>query len=328
MNIIDYSSSFPVRNHLKTYFKGVFIVLLMIIMAACQPSQETTLRIGTNLWPGYEPLYLAEDLEYWSKKDIRLVEYPSASEVIRAFRNRSLEAAALTLDEAMLLWNENIPVKIVLVLDISNGADAIIGRGITDFQQLKGKKIAVESNALGALFISRALKLNDMKLNDIELVHLNVSSHEQAFKNGTVDAAVTFEPVKSKLLELGGVDVFNSAQIPGEIVDVLVVHEKTLLAHPEHVRMLVENWYRAISHINRNLQQAAIDIAQRHHLTPAQVIDSFNGLNWGDRTRNRQLLGGKAPLLQTANKLADIMLENQLLPKKPDLKNIIATIEP
>ncbi|MGB5468727.1 MAG: nitrate/sulfonate/bicarbonate ABC transporter, partial [Sedimenticolaceae bacterium] len=74
---------------------AVAALLLPAIGQAAQP-----LRIGTNVWPGYEPLYLAAERENWkSKLDIRMVEYPSATEVIRAFRNRALEGAALTLDE-------------------------------------------------------------------------------------------------------------------------------------------------------------------------------------------------------------------------------------
>lgn len=57
------------------------------------------LRIGTLVWPGYEPLYLARERGYLDPKSVRLVEYPSNSEVTRAFRNRAIEAAALTFDE-------------------------------------------------------------------------------------------------------------------------------------------------------------------------------------------------------------------------------------
>jgi len=46
-----------------------------------------------------------------------------------------------------------------------------------------------------------------------------------AFKKRQVDAIVTFEPVKSELLSSGANILFDSHQIPGRIVDVLVVRK-------------------------------------------------------------------------------------------------------
>ena len=64
---------------------------------------ESPILLGTNVWPGYEPLYLARSLGYWDDSSVKLVEYSSASQVIRAFRNDAIHIAALTLDEVLLL---------------------------------------------------------------------------------------------------------------------------------------------------------------------------------------------------------------------------------
>lgn len=82
-----------------------FALVLCLLLAILAPLTHAgqVLRLGTNVWPGYEPLYLAAEHEAWpSRFNVRMVEYPSATEVLRAFRNRALEAAALTLDEVLL----------------------------------------------------------------------------------------------------------------------------------------------------------------------------------------------------------------------------------
>ncbi|HET7774857.1 MAG TPA: hypothetical protein VFK74_00655, partial [Azospira sp.] len=69
------------------------------------------LRLATNEWPGYEPLHLARENGYWGNAPIRLYELPSTSEVLRAFRNGALDAAAVTGDEALTLLADNFDIR-------------------------------------------------------------------------------------------------------------------------------------------------------------------------------------------------------------------------
>ena len=78
--------------------------------------------------PGRDELWIAE-----RPGRVRLVGYPSATEVISAFRNHSLEAASLTLDEALQLIDSGLPIKVVLIHDVSDGADVILDcAGVAD----------------------------------------------------------------------------------------------------------------------------------------------------------------------------------------------------
>ena len=38
---------------------SIVVVLFGLLLAGCGSQPEPPLRVGTNLWPGYEPLYLA-----------------------------------------------------------------------------------------------------------------------------------------------------------------------------------------------------------------------------------------------------------------------------
>jgi NitT/TauT family transport system substrate-binding protein len=40
----------------------LLMVIFMFILAGCDGNPPTTMRIGTNYWLGYEPLYLAREL--------------------------------------------------------------------------------------------------------------------------------------------------------------------------------------------------------------------------------------------------------------------------
>ena len=70
---------------------SVSLFSAILLNIGCHKEPTALVRIGTNVWPGYEPLYLARELGYYKDLNVRLVEYPSASEVIRAFKNKNLE---------------------------------------------------------------------------------------------------------------------------------------------------------------------------------------------------------------------------------------------
>lgn len=301
----------------KPVFSPVVAIflLLALLLGGCGMEQEPPLRIGTNLWPGYEPLYLARDLGYLDGTPVQLKEFPSASEVIRAFRNGTLEGAALTLDEVLLSLESGMDLALVLVFDISHGADVILGRpGITTLADLRGRSVGVEASALGAYLLSRALQLAGLQPTDVRMIPLPVDEHPRAWQEERIDALVTFEPVRGQLLNQGAVELFDSSQIPGEIVDVLVVRRDVLKARPERVQALLTAWFKALDYLQAEPADAANRIVRRLKISPQALQDALQGLRLPDQAENLALVGGPNPTLAaSADRLHGLMLDLKLL---------------
>ena len=298
----------------KNFISMAAVVLLQFVLVTCVKKTPPSLRVGTNIWPGFESLYLARSLGYYKNTSVRLVDYPSSSEVIRAYRNGDLEAVAITIDETFLLAETQPNIRIVLVTDVSNGADVILAKPeIQSLKDLKGRRVGVESTALGAFVITRALGQVGLSPKDIEIVSLGVSEQERAFKQGIVDAVVTFEPVRSNLLAVGAKLLFDSTQIPGEIVDVLAVR-KELLTSQSNLKALISGWFRAIDYLQQNPQDAARRIAPRTGVTPGQFLKSLEGLRIPDIQENQKLLAKTdSSLLKGARQLSKMMMKSKLL---------------
>ncbi|MBI3607088.1 MAG: ABC transporter substrate-binding protein [Nitrospirae bacterium] len=297
------------------------LALLLVLLASggCTPEPATILRVGTNVWPGYEPLYLARHLGYFDGA-IRLVEYSSATQVINACRNGAIEAAALTLDEVLLLVQHGEDPRVVLVMDVSHGGDAILGQSeLRSVSDIKGRRVGVEDTALGAYVLSRALQINGLTRADVRIVPLQVDEHERAFKEGRVDAVVTFEPARSKLLAAGARELFNSAQIPGEIMDVLVVRRDLVDRNRREIDALLRGWFRAVDYLKLHPREAAAVIARRMQMGPDQVLLSYRGLRLPDQAANRALLAGGSPqLIPALQRLTAFMVDQKLLGRPLD----------
>ncbi|WP_254517510.1 ABC transporter substrate-binding protein, partial [Salmonella enterica] len=69
-----------------------------------------------------------------------------------------LEAAALTLDEVLLGRNQGLDLRVILVLDISTGADVVVAAPhVHSLADLKGRRIGFEEGATGALMMNAVL---------------------------------------------------------------------------------------------------------------------------------------------------------------------------
>ena len=293
------------------YFNA--IILFFLFLSGCTPPQEPPLRIGSNIWVGYEPLYLARKLGNYDNTKIKLVEMGSASDVMHALRNNVLEGAALTLDEALTLVDDGLDLKVILVMDISNGADVLLAKSeIKSMADLRGKSVAVEYSAVGAILLDAALQHSGLTAADITIVACSVNEHIECFKE--TDAVVTFEPNRTKLLKLGAHELFNSSQIQGQIVDVLVVKSKAIDTNPDTLKQLIAGYFNAREYIDANSEVAYRLMAVRMKISPEESLASFEGIRLPVLEENWFLLSGEpAPLQITAEKLSRLLLQKKFL---------------
>jgi NitT/TauT family transport system substrate-binding protein len=299
---------------------------LLAALFGCMREPEPALRIGTNVWIGSEPLYLARELGHLDLGAVQLVEYPSASEVLRAYRNQAIDGMVISLDELFSLAVDGLQPRAILVVDVSHGADAVVGRrGMRSMQDLRGRPVAVESGALGAFVLSRALALNGMQAADVKVVHLESNEQPSAFEKGQIDGAVTFDPYRVQLLRGGATTLFDSTEIPGEIVDLVAVRASVLEKQPNAVRALLSGWFQALEYMNVDPVGSAHRMGIRQQTSGEQFLAALKGLHIPSRDENLRMLGGAAPeLALTGRRLMSLMLEAKLLREEVEIERVLA----
>ncbi len=291
----------------------ILIATLALLVNCARPAPM--LRVGANIWPGYAPLFLAQEFGYYQQQNIRVIELGSATEVLRAFRNGVIEAAALTLDETLLLAQDGIDLRVILVMDVSQGADVVLGQAeVRRVDDLRGKRVGVENTAVGAYLLARALQSVDLGVENITLIPLSEDEHERAFTERHVDAVVTFEPTRTRLLARHANLLFDSGNIPGEILNVLVVRATDSERFAVALAQLLRGWFKALEIIAQRPEQAAAPLATFLNLTPAQALQSYAGLQLIDAKENRAYLAAPAARFVSATqRLAQVMRDAHLL---------------
>jgi NitT/TauT family transport system substrate-binding protein len=257
------------------------------------------MMVGGSARAGETPIWLASELGYYSGVNLKLTEYGSAAEVVQAFRDGKLQVAAVTLGEAMQLRRVIPDLKIVLLLDSSNGADAILAQSnITDLHQLQGHRVGADE--AGLYFLDLALRSANMQMQQLQIVPLSADAQEAAFREHKVDAVVASEPVKARLLAAGAQTLFGSGRAPNKLFDVLITRDDNIGRYHREMVGLAQGWRRALDYFSTEPGKAMQIMAKRAHLDPTAFAGTLSGIALIDWPQNRQLLRGDPPPIAPA----------------------------
>ncbi len=284
------------------------------------------ITVATHLWPGYIPLTLANDMGWLDTQQVKLLHAETFTDSIQLIEQGKIDAAGLTLDEVLRIRENGIALAVILICDVSAGADMLLAKpSINTLAELKGKRIGVEDGALGALMKYEILQAAGLKAEEVQFVPLTTDLQIKAWHHNQIDAAITYEPTATHLHHEGGQSIFDSRQAPDLIYDVIAVHPNALDdAHADALHHLVAAHLKALAHINSNPDDAAYRMAAHFGLAADQVMTAFKGLLLPDLDNNyRMLKTTPPPLLQSAAVVAEVIGKAGVLHHPADLHELI-----
>ncbi|HEX4275230.1 MAG TPA: putative urea ABC transporter substrate-binding protein [Bryobacteraceae bacterium] len=219
--------------------RSLSLLLISLITATLSPAAEKpSFVVGWSVYVGWNPWgYMARSgiLRKWADKynvSIRVQRFDYAPS-LDAFVAKNVDACAMTNMEALdMPAAAGIDTTAIITGDYSNGNDALLARHDLTLQQLAGRKVLLVEKTVSEYLFERAMTLNGLEsqTRKVKLVNTSDSDIATAFIADTSqDAVVTWKPMVSQIGKAKGVKMlFNSSQIPGEIVDLMVVRTDIL----------------------------------------------------------------------------------------------------
>lgn len=282
----------------------VFLVLVSLnvvlwVGAVVWPehSEPSSLSLAVGLSPGVEPLILARDTGQVTRSEVNYVEMNWASAAMRALRNLVVDAAVLSLDEVVRQSDFGSDLRIVLVTDVSRGADALLAQpGIKGVADLRGHRVGYELRSSGAFLLSSALHGGGLQIADVETVPLNAAEMAEAFSLGDVDVVVAAEPFRTHVLKSGAVEIYNSTRVGEDLCHVLVVREEKLAEHRSALLRLARAHFECLALLTGGTEH--VDAAlRREELTLDEFNKVLERVRFPTLEENRELIGGPNPKL-------------------------------
>jgi NitT/TauT family transport system substrate-binding protein len=288
------------------------IALLLATGVGCGRPPDLPLRIGINPWPGYELLYLAAEKGFFEQEGVkvRLVEYTSLGDTRRAFELGRLDGMTCTLIELSEVRRRTpLSPSAVLVLDNSMGADVLLaGPGTASVEQLRGRRVGVETGSLGVYLLVRALEMYGLRMEDVVLVASDPPSMGADFAGGTLDAIVSYPPYATEILRDGRAHVlFSSAQIPGEVVDVLAVDAAAAAHRARELTGVIRAWERARVYATEHADETQRRMAERERVSPEELRASLAAIRILPLAEQPPLFAPGAALQQIFARLQAVM---------------------
>ena len=222
-------------------------------------AQKPTFTVGWSVYVGWNPYYyMAKSgiMKKWADKygiAIKVQRFDYAPS-LEAFVAKNIDACAMTNMEALdMPAAAGVDTTAIIVGDYSNGNDAVLTRNNVQLKDLPGKKILLVEKTVSQYLFERGMAMNGLEsqIKRVRLVNTSDSDIAAAFlADKSHEAVVTWKPLVSQIVKTPGVtNIFNSSQIPGEILDLTVVRTD-VLNRPDgqkFAKALAGAWYETMA---------------------------------------------------------------------------------
>lgn len=212
----------------------------------------------------------------WADKydiGIEVVQINDYVESINQYTAGQFDGCTMTnMDALTIPAAGGVDSTALVVGDFSNGNDGIVLKGADkSLVDLKGLPVNLVELSVSHYLLARGLESAGLSERDISVVNTSDADIVAAFATDDVQAAVTWNPLLAEIEATPEVSkVFDSSQIPGEIIDLMVVNTETLAAHPELGKALTGAWYEIMALM---ASDDAAGIAARTHMAQASGTD-------------------------------------------------------
>jgi len=243
---------------MRGFTRGLAAALVAMSGLAAQPAlaeKKDNFRIAWSIYVGWMPwAYAAEQgiVDKWAEKygiEIDVVQINDYIESINQFSAGAFDGCVMTnMDALSIPAGGGLDSTALIIGDFSNGNDGLVVKGDLGIADLAGKNVNLVELSVSHYLLARALDEGGIAERDLTVVNTSDADMVAAFKTADVEAVVTWNPLLSEIAaEPGAKVLYTSEDIPGEIIDMLVVNTETLADNPDFGKALVGAWYETMS---------------------------------------------------------------------------------
>ncbi|WJN58259.1 putative urea ABC transporter substrate-binding protein [Pseudomonas sp. SO81] len=215
-------------------------------------------------------------VDKWAKKydiAIEVTQLNDYVESINQYTAGQFDGCTMTNMDALTIPAAGGVDSTALVIgDFSNGNDGIVLKGEKKtLGDLKGLDVNLVELSVSHYLLARGLEKADLSEKDLKVVNTSDADLVAAFATDDVKAVATWNPLLAEIEATPAVTkVFDSSQIPGEIIDLMVVNSETLKDNPALGKALTGAWYEIMATMSAD---SAAGKAAREHMAKASGTD-------------------------------------------------------
>ena len=244
---------------------AAFAAAAVFAPLAAQAAEKTDFKVCWSIYVGWMPWgYIADSgiMARHAEKygiDVEIVQINDYVESINQYTAGEYDGCSMTnMDALSIPAAGGVDTTALIIGDFSNGNDGIVLKGKEALADIKGQDVNLVELSVSHYLLARALDSVGLKESDLRVVNTSDADMVAAFATPDVTAVVTWNPLLSEIEAFPDArKVFDSSEIPGEIIDIMMVNTDTLRHNPDFGKALVGAWYEAMGVIAAETGDAA-----------------------------------------------------------------------
>lgn len=264
------------KNTLTKIF--ALLVLPFSLLVAQPVVAKDSFRVAWSIYVGWMPWDYGNNagiVKKWADKygiEIEVVQINDYVESINQYTAGAFDGCVMTnMDGLTIPAASGVDSTALIVGDFSNGNDAVILKGKKSLKDIKGQNVNLVELSVSHYLMARGLESVGLSEKDIKVVNTSDADMVAVYGTDQVTAVTTWNPLVSEILGMpNSYKVFDSSQIPGEIIDLMVVKTQTLKKNPKLGKALTGAWYEIMDTMSGSDKKA---IAARTAMGKASGTD-------------------------------------------------------
>lgn len=245
-----------------THFKRISALVIAAAAIFVSPVNYAQDRFSLcwSIYVGWMPWEYADAsgiLDKWADKygiEIEVTQINDYVESINQYTAGQFDACSMTnMDALTIPAAGGVDSTAVIVGDFSNGNDAVILKEGSTMADIEGQRVNLVELSVSHYLLARALDSVGMSERSVTVVNTSDADMVAAYSTNDVTAVTTWNPMVNEITSMpNATKVFDSSQIPGEIIDTMMVKTEVLEANPDFGKALAGAWYEIMALMQNN----------------------------------------------------------------------------
>ncbi|XGV94557.1 MAG: ABC transporter substrate-binding protein [Leptolyngbya sp. BL-A-14] len=302
----------------------VLTLIMSLLVNACslnQAPQLQPLKIGITTWPGFDVVLYAKAADLFKKHglNVELIRFENQQDSSRAVIRGALDAAFVSLWDVVQVDPGNDKPAVVMVTNISHGADGIVTQAnIKSVEELRGKRVGAKLGTVNHLILLEALKLHHVKPEEVTIEDISNESAVELMEKGKLDGAVVWEPLLGTTAKkIKGHIVYTTKEINSLVIDTLMSRATAVTAKKSEFTQFASTWLDVMHAVDVEPNVVYEQVGKQIGQSGASFGSDYAGLKKGDISLQQRMFQSQDGLKQAIVKMAQLLKEDPRAGRAP-----------
>lgn len=266
---------------LKRKLMMIAIITMSALASVTLSTEASAGKVVIGSTPTGHLMWIAEEMGFFKESgtDVELRQFSSGVTASKALAAGELNLANSSEFAFVNNAMRNRDLRMIASISRTNSANLFARKdsGIREAADLVGRRIGVTKRGIGEFFLGEYLSIHGISIADVELVDLRPPAIVKEISEGTIDAAITWEPSVYLAQKAMGENFIQLPDQDSYYYHFVVAGKRDwLYANQEDVQNVLVALIKAQGYVSENPEKSQAIMAKKFDLDPSLVRDTWH----------------------------------------------------